>query len=196
MLEVISGWIDETTRALRQAQIRAELREGVDLRRLAVEVHRLLWSCGWSGALYGREASASAILDSIWQRLSEVALDSGTSLPPRAATLPPLPEPPRAARDPRDPNVPTWRVLLTPDDPLYQAFERHEIMGDPHDFLRPPEVLPVDVLESTRYGGPRYYDDPNPGPPPASFYSPTAESSVPAPRVLESAVTPASASVD
>src|SRR5919106_3621656 len=81
VLESLAHWVDETHRSLRQAQLKHELKPRIDIRAVALEVHRLLWSRGWSSALCGSEAAASGILNGVLQRLSAIAIDPAATLP-------------------------------------------------------------------------------------------------------------------
>ncbi|HZA13409.1 MAG TPA: hypothetical protein VE618_02885, partial [Myxococcaceae bacterium] len=111
---------------------------------VALEVHRLLWSRGWSAALCGPEAAATGILNGAWQRLRAIALDPTASLPPASE----IAVSPAVAEENDDLGEirldQTWKLLLERTDPLYHAFVRHEIMGDPRTFIRPPEVTRED----------------------------------------------------
>jgi AcrR family transcriptional regulator len=149
LLELMDGWISETLRSLRQAELRGELKQNVDLRASALDLHRTVWSHSWSSPLLGAAASANGILAACWHQLSLIAVGE--------AHLPPRPSPstvlPLADREPElDPaDEPAWTYLLERTEPLFHAFLRHEIMGDPRTFFRPPEVLPQDEAEAERY---------------------------------------------
>ena len=131
-LRVLEVWMDETHRSLQQARLMKELKADVDLRAIAIELHRLVWSQGWTSALYGADASAHGVLRSIWNRLRDIAADPDRVLPPLESILGSddhlEPEPDLEAH--YGGAIPTWRIVLTPDDPLFQAFLRHETMGD------------------------------------------------------------------
>lgn len=153
-VESIRNWVEQTRRSLGQAQIMHEIKAGIDLRALAIEIHQCVWSRSWISAAWGPKTAACSILDSLWHRLSAVAADPAASLPPRSVTLvarPPVEE------EPADPNPPTWKMALEPSDPLYQAFYRHDLMGDPRTFCYPPEVTPDDIAraEACEKGPPR-----------------------------------------
>ena len=149
LLESLRGWVEETRRSLRQAQLKHELKPEVDIRAIAIEFHQLLWSSAWTSALYGPEASTRTILGAVWQRLAAIAADPSATLPPFGGILAgsvPHEDPTEATE--RDRFVPTWKMLLEATDPLYQAFERHEIMDDPRTFLHPPEITPEDIARA------------------------------------------------
>ena len=154
VVERLRRWINETRRSLAQAQLQHELNCDADIHGAAVEIHQLLWSQPWTAAVQGREAAKRGTLRAIWQRLAAIAIDP-------AATLPPSPEvvPARASKDDdeyemldlrSDHGLPTW-TMLERTDPLYYAFLRHEIMGDPRTFIRPPEVNDQDRARAEEF---------------------------------------------
>jgi AcrR family transcriptional regulator len=149
LLELMDEWIEETVRSLRQAQHRGELKQEVDPRVAALDLHRLLWSHSWSSRLFGFDASAGAVLAAAWRQLSLIAAGE-EHLPPRPSprVAPSRVEPPPDF-EPED--LPLWVSLLERGDPLFHAFLRHEIMDDPRSFLHPPKVLPEDEREAERY---------------------------------------------
>jgi hypothetical protein len=81
LLESLKGWVEDTRRSLRQAQLRHELKPAANIRATAIEIHQLLWSRSWTSALYGPEASARSILGAIWRHLSALAADPSVALP-------------------------------------------------------------------------------------------------------------------
>jgi hypothetical protein len=50
-----------------------------------------------------------------------------------------------------DRGLPMWKIALERTDPLYHAFERHEIMGDPRTFVYPPEVTADDIAHAEAF---------------------------------------------
>jgi AcrR family transcriptional regulator len=153
VLERLAHWVDETHRSLRQAQLKHELQPRIDIRAVALEVHRLLWSRGWSSALCGSEAAASGILNGVLQRLSGIAIDPAATLPPASeiALLPAAAEV-EENEDREDIRFDqTWKMFLEKTDPQYHAFLRHEIMGDPRTFVRPPDVTPEDEARAEEF---------------------------------------------
>ena len=151
VLESLAHWVDETVRSLRQAQLMQELKPDTGIRAVALELHRLLWSRGWSAALCGPEAAATGILNGARQRLSAIALDPAASLPPASE----IAVSPAVAEEKDDLGEirldQTWRLLLEKTDPLYHAFVRHEIMGDPRTFIRPPDVTKEDEARAEEF---------------------------------------------
>jgi AcrR family transcriptional regulator len=153
-LESMRRWIDGTRRSLRQAQLRHELKPAVDIRSVAIEIHRLLWSHTWTSALYGPEASAHSVLGTIWHRLSAVAADPSGTLPPfeRILSEPAIQQIQETATEESEADpFATWKLLLNRTDPLYHAFERHETMGDPRNFAYPPDVTPDDIARAEEF---------------------------------------------
>jgi AcrR family transcriptional regulator len=149
ILQSLRRWIEETRRSLRQAQLKHELKSAIDIRGVAIEVHRLLWSHYWSSALYGPDASAHSILGAIWRCLAAVAVEPSAALPSLEQVFSgPPPEEEVSEETGADPCPPTWKLVLDETDPLYHAFERHEIMGDPRNFAWPPEVIPDDIARA------------------------------------------------
>jgi AcrR family transcriptional regulator len=150
VVESLRGWVEETRRSLRQAQLKHELESEVDIRAVALEVHQLLWSRSWTSALLGPEAAARTILNGIRERLCAIAVDPTATLPPPSEILAaPAPEDEDSMEDTRLDLAPTtWRMVLERTDPLFHAFERHEIMGDPRTFVYPPEVTPDDIARA------------------------------------------------
>lgn len=154
VLASLKAWIEETRRSLRQAQLRAELRPNVDVRAVALELHQLVWGRGWTAALCGPGAAADGILRAVWHRLSAVAADPTATLPLESEIAAPI-----AAAEEEDErvdvgtNLPldTWRMALEPSDPLYQAFLRHEIMGDPRAFTSQAAVTEQDKEAAERF---------------------------------------------
>jgi hypothetical protein len=154
LLGSLKAWVEDTRRSLRQAQLRHELKPAANIRTIAIEIHQLLWSRSWTSALYGPEASAHSILGAIWRHLSAVAADPSVTLPSLEEVFTePAPEPEEEPPEDisSDPFPPTWKLVLQATDPLYQAFERHEIMGDPRNFAYPPEVTPDDIARAEAY---------------------------------------------
>ena len=130
-----------------------EIDARIDVGAVALELHQLLWSQSWTAPVQGREAAARAILHSVWQRLSAMAIDPTATLPapseifvPRAAAEDDDMEDIRS-----DQGLPTWKMALERTDPLYYAFLRHEIMGDPRTFVSPPEVTEDDRARAERF---------------------------------------------
>lgn len=148
-------WVDETRRSLRHAQVKHELKPGVDIRAVAVEIHQLLWGRGWTSALYGVETAAAEILRAAWHRLSAIAVDPCVALPPQSEIVaPPAAEAAEAQEEIEDATTyewdATWKLLLERTDPLYHAFRRHADMGDRRTFISPPAVTDEDIAEAEK----------------------------------------------
>ena len=84
LLLMMNEWIDETVRSLRQARLRNELKDGVDLEAAGLDLHRLLWSHSWSQAVSGAEASAEASSRGV---AAAVGARGRAGHPPAAAAL-------------------------------------------------------------------------------------------------------------
>lgn len=85
MIEILKSWTDLTQRTLLQARGRKELRDGVDVRAVVIDLHRVLWSFGWTAELYGDRIARRGALEAIWDRLFAIALDPAATLPKRDA---------------------------------------------------------------------------------------------------------------
>lgn len=153
----IDEWLELTRRALRQARYLGQLRPDVDLQSLTLALHRDFWSVGWGCHAYGQDGSARLVLESVWDRLANVAAEPARVLPTRQRFLSgvatvdtePLLQPIPPGADGRP--APDWRILFGPDDPQFHAYERHEVMDDRRDLYDPPPVLAVDVAAARRY---------------------------------------------
>lgn len=154
VVERLRRWISETCRSLLQAQLQHEVTRDADVRAAAVEIHQLLWSQPWNAAVQGRGAAKRATLRAIWQRLAAIAIDPGATLPPSSQIVPA-----RAVKDDdvyemeenrAHENFETWHMLER-TDPLYYAFLRHQIMGDPRYFTCPPEVTDEDRARADEF---------------------------------------------
>ena len=157
-LSALGGWVDLTHQSLRQAKATGEVVREIDAHALAIELHQLVWSHGWTTSLVGADASARGILQSVWDRLHAVS-GSAHSLPALGAFLDVRSRrretaPPQHRASSSD--DPMWKTLLTPDDPLFQALDRHELMGNPKSLIDLPEILPEDIaaakVEALRMG--------------------------------------------
>lgn len=156
-LTVLGEWVDLTTRSLQQARVLHQLKNGVDLWATAIELHRLLWSSDWVSALYGGQSAKRRILQSLWEHLANIARDPASCLPTLDALMAGTEQlnVERPVRRELSPEVasamPTWRLFLSAADPLFHAFERHELLGDSRTFLHRPEVLPEDEEKAKAY---------------------------------------------
>lgn len=177
MIEVLRRWIELTQRTLLQARARNELRDRIDVRSVAIDLHRALWSFGWTADLYGDRIARRGVLELVWDRLSAIALDPAATLPERDQFVGAAEHAPAADDDAADDAfVPkdrsgepaVWFVLMPRVDPQFHAFLRHARMGQMHSLLAPPPVLPEDVAAAEDHAR-RHPDEVAQWGPPAGF---------------------------
>lgn len=158
IIDVVQKWTALLRASLAQARALGELRDGTDPRRVALELHALLWSRCWALEIEGETWTTHALLEAVWDRLSSIAVDAGAVLPPRAdfvgsydADAFDEDNDGFVPRDPQSRKVPIWYELGSRFEPQFQAFMRHARMGDVHHFSEPPTILPEDIAAADRY---------------------------------------------
>lgn len=150
VIGAVDRWIGLTARALTQARALKELPDRADPRRIAVELHALLWSHPWAAEIQGNAWTTRVLLEAVWDRLASLAVDPASALPERAVfvgidTCAPDHDadgfvPRNGLGEPED-----WFVLLPRSDPQFHAFLRHYQLGDRRSLLAKPPVLPEDI---------------------------------------------------
>lgn len=154
LVEALRHWVRLTRWSLRQAEHDNELRDGVCVEAAAVELHRILWSHGWSAAVFGEEESRSAILETIRRQLTSIARD------PEHCQLPARTDAPTDAFKQLDTVAPAaifhepqpiWRTLYEPSDAEYHAHVRLELGGDPRTYVLLNDIVPEDVEKAVAY---------------------------------------------
>lgn len=156
VIGAVDRWIGLTARAFLQARSLKELSDRAEPRRIALEVHALVWSHSWAATIQGDAWTTRVLLEAVWDRLASLALDPAIALPERAVFVGIHTGAPDQAADgfiPRNGygEPEDWFVLLPRSDPQFHAFLRHYHLGDRRSFLNMPPVLPEDVQAAESY---------------------------------------------